>query len=380
MVARGRNMHQPLRYPLLRAGIATGAILVGAAISAGSAAAAGPTTWTAMAGTGDATGVAANKFYPAAITIDAGDTVTWKAAGNAHVVAFIPAGQTPPAPDSPAVAAPAGGSSFDGTALTSSGFMVPLPPGGTPPPGTVGSYSLTFPTAGTYQFHCLIHPSMVGTLTVQGAGATYPQTQAQLDATAAAAEATDIATGHALEAAYKPSVTTNADGTKTYDFAAGIGKDDIEILRFVTAHSSIRVGDSIVWTNYSSGEPHSVSFGTEPQGPAAEAPAGGSSYSGTGFVSSGLYFGAPLPGPHSYKLTFTKAGTYKYFCVLHDIIGMVGSVNVVAAPVATLPPTSTVSPAASSSDGGSGLPWALLALGAAVALVSIGRLARRSSR
>ncbi|HEX9045295.1 MAG TPA: plastocyanin/azurin family copper-binding protein, partial [Candidatus Limnocylindrales bacterium] len=215
---------------------------------------------------------------------------------------------------------------------------------------------------------------------VQAAGSAYPQTQAQLDATAASAAAADIATGHALEAAYKTSVTTNADGTKTYNFAAGLGKDNIEILRFITGQSNLRVGDSIVWTNYSSGEPHSVSFGTEPQGPGAEGPSGGSTYPASGFVSSGLFLGAPLPGSHTYKLTFTKAGTYKYFCVLHDIVGMVGSVNVTAAPVATLPPTSTAPVAASSGGSDTGLPWALVALGLAGAVLSLGRLVRRVPR
>jgi len=29
------------------------------------------------------------------------------------------------------------------------------------------SYSTTFPSAGTFQYHCTIHPGMVGTITVQ---------------------------------------------------------------------------------------------------------------------------------------------------------------------------------------------------------------------
>ena len=324
-----------------------------------------------MAGTGDATGVAANKFYPASLTIDAGDTVTWRAEGNAHTVAFLAPGQTPPDPSSPQAQGPAGGSTYDGTSFTNSGIMLPLPPGVPAPPGTVSSYSLTFPTAGTYQFHCLIHPGMAGTLVVQAAGAAYPQTQAQVDAAAATAKAADIATGHQLEASFTPSATTNADGTKTYDLAAGIGKDNIEILRFISEKLDIHVGDSVVWTNLSNGEPHSVSFGTEPQGAAAEAPAGGTTYPASGWTSSGLYLGAPLPGPHSYKLTFTKAGTYKYFCVLHDVVGMVGAVTVAAAvPVPTLPPTSTVGPSPVSS-GGSSLPVVLAVLAGIGGLASL---------
>jgi plastocyanin len=30
-----------------------------------------------------------------------------------------------------------------------------------------GTFSMTFPTAGTFPYHCGIHPNMVGTVTVQ---------------------------------------------------------------------------------------------------------------------------------------------------------------------------------------------------------------------
>jgi plastocyanin len=361
---------------LVRAGMGAGVLFALVALSAGSAAAAGPQTWTAMAGTGVATGVAANKFYPASLTIDAGDTVTWRAEGNAHTVAFLAPGQTPPDPSTPQAQSPSGGPSYDGASFYNSGIMLPLPPGVAAPPGTVASYSLTFPTAGTYQFHCLIHPGMAGTLVVQAAGTAYPQTQAQVDASAGTVKAADIATGHQLEASFTPTAATNPDGTKTYDLAAGIGKDNIEILRFISEKLDVHVGDSVVWTNLSTGEPHSVSFGTEPPPPAAEAPAGGSTYPASGWTSSGLYLGAPLPGPHSYKLTFTKAGTYKYFCVLHDVVGMVGAITVsAAAPVPTLPPTSTVGTVPASS-GGTPASAALAVLAAIAGLVSIGLLRR----
>jgi len=51
----------------------------------------------------------------------------------------------------------------------------------------------------------------------------------------------------------------------------------------------------------------------------------GGSYDGSGFRSSGLFFSDPssLAG---YKLTFTKAGTYTYKCLIHD--KMEGTVNV----------------------------------------------------
>jgi plastocyanin len=317
------------------AGLSGAALTLGMIVAASPVAATGPQSWNLDAGTGDATGVAALKFYTPEITIDEGDSITWKIAGNAHTVAFLTAGQVPPSPEDPAAQAPAGGSTVDGTTFTNSGVVFPAPGHDT--------YSLTFPKAGTYAFHCLIHPGMDGTVTVNTAGTAYPQDQAAITAAAGAAEAVDIAKGHQLEQSFNPSTTANVDGTTTYHLAAGVGADHISILTFIGASLDVQVGDTVEWTNGdSNGEPHSVSFGTEPQDPSALAPAGGSTYDGTAkWVSSGLFLGAPIPGPHSYSLKFTKAGTFNYICVLHDVVGMKGSITVAAAPVATLPPTST---------------------------------------
>jgi hypothetical protein len=40
-------------------------------------------------------------------------------------------------------------------------------------------------------------------------------------------------------------------------------------------------------------------------------------------------------------MTFSKAGTYQYFCILHEPLGMVGTVKVEAAAVATPVATAT---------------------------------------
>src|SRR5260221_3001744 len=223
--------------------------------TAGPVAAAGPQSWSGGAGTGDATGVAALKFYPAALTVDAGDTVTWTVAGNAHTVAFLTAGQTAPSPETAAAQSPAGGTTFDGSTFTNSGVVVPAPGANT--------YGLSFPTAGTYAFHCLIHPGMDGTLTVNAAGTAYPQDHAAITTANQAAEAVDITAGHVLEASFSPSTTDNADGSTTYHLAAGVGSNRISILRFISDSLDVKVGDTVEWTNAdTNGEPHSVSFGT----------------------------------------------------------------------------------------------------------------------
>lgn len=349
-------------------------LILGVLGTAGPAAAAGPQSWNVDAGTGDATGVAALKFYPAAITVDAGDTITWKVAGNAHTIAFLTAGQTPPSPEDPAAQAPAGGTSFDGSAFTNSGVVVPAPGHDT--------YGLTFPTAGTFAFHCLIHPGMDGTVTVNAAGTAYPQDQAAITAANQAAETADITTGHALEAGFTPSTTTNANGSTTYHLAAGVGSGSISILRFISSTLDIQVGDTVEWTNGdTNGEPHSVSFGPEPQDATAAAPAGGATYNGSGgFVSSGLFVGPPIPAPHSYSLTFTKAGTFPYICVLHDIVGMTGSITVAPAPTTAVTPPPTTTEPVGSPSGTTDASLGLLALAALAGLLGAFMAIRRRTR
>jgi plastocyanin len=102
-------------------------------------------------------------------------------------------------------------------------------------------------------------------------------------------------------------------------------------MRFSPTDFTIHVGDTIEWTQTSAQTPHTVTlysggaeaptFITEPQAggppnillnPAAVAPAGGSSYDGTGVSNSGWMPGSQTgePGANTYSLTFTKEGTY----------------------------------------------------------------------
>jgi len=76
----------------------------------------------------------ANTFNPVQLTVPAGTTVTWSnQTGTTHTVTFT----TPGAPGS------------------INGFAS-------------GTRTLTFPTAGTYDYHCLIHGvSMSGVVVVQ---------------------------------------------------------------------------------------------------------------------------------------------------------------------------------------------------------------------
>jgi plastocyanin len=59
--------------------------------------------------------------------------------------------------------------------------------------------------------------------------------------------------------------------------------------------------------------------------PVSQFPSGGPAYDGTGYVNSGVLDGRGV----SFALTFTKAGSYGYICLLHP--GMAGSIVVQAA-------------------------------------------------
>ncbi|VVB91743.1 Plastocyanin [uncultured archaeon] len=120
---------------------------------------------------------------------------------------------------------------------------------------------------------------------------------------------------------------------KTWQVLAGGQTPDMALqgLGFYPGVITINEGDMINWT-LGGDEVHTVSFmsGTPvppPGSPESLNPAGGSSYDGSGFTSSGVI----LPGM-SYSLNFTKAGVYTYLCLLHPGMGGVVVVQPAGSP------------------------------------------------
>jgi len=341
----------------------------------------GTTLWKVEVGGMDmANGIDLHAFFPDQLTVNAGDSVLFEFAPMGmpgfHTVTFPSGGELNPlfatdivdgtpvaSPEgpprlviNPAVAFPDGRASYDGTGLLNSGLDVFRM--------DQGPYVFTFDTPGTYEYVCAVHfVVMKASITVQEAGAALPTDAAGYAGMVEAerAELTEVGKAAIAEAEAAAEAATPAPGggATTVDVAAGVGGlTQARVLRFIPRDVTVGVGDTVRWTNRTTGEPHTVTFlgGTEPPEdvlvePQADGspkfiqnyqtllPAGEATYDGTGYRNSG-FLGFPpelqaqlgLKGD-THELTFTAAGEYPYYCILHsggpdDEEGMAGTVTV----------------------------------------------------
>ena len=354
-------------------------------------------TLTVIVGNGKG-GIAAQAFMPADVVIAEGDSIKFlNPYEQIHTTTFLAGGpeQLFMIPDpanpsriilNPATAFPTAATEFDGSAYANSGVMGQSP-------GQSKSWTLTFTEAGVYDFLCVIHPGMEGTVTVKNRPYGAVTTQAQADATAAQTLAAAVAAGEAAAAAAKPTTTKSSDGTTTWqvlmpttaELKDGM-KGTVDAMRFVPAKIKIGVGDTVSWVDPNI-EPHTVTFtsgaaapefvlpefGAAPGPPTLVPnvqvlfPQGGATYDGTGYRNSGfLGIGVEQHGGTTYSLKFTKAGVYAYICVIHADQGMSGVVEVGGVGVG----------APTTGDGGllagnSAPPWQWLVLGTGVSLAAL---------
>jgi plastocyanin len=322
-------------------------VVVGMVVASGPAQAA-PRTWQVGIGADSADhAVQLLDYYPRTITIDAGDSITWvKAALVEHTVTFLSGAQPPalflPQKDgrvmlNPLVAFPQGGPAYDGTGFASSGVL----------PGLGKSWTVRFTKPGRYSYLCLLHPAQVGTVVVQPAGSPRPRTQAEYDRLSARQRAEGLGAGTQLLAATKETVRNGAHGRIYTAPLVGDPAKRIALYRFGTDTLTIKAGDTVRWVMKDPDEIHTVTFaGTgqvpqflvfEPQptgpprvyvNPKALAATGGAEHRGGGFYNSGILFPVSPPGPTEYALTFTKPGTFTYWCIVHVPEGMRGTIIV----------------------------------------------------
>lgn len=197
---------------------------------------------------------------------------------------------------------------------------------------------------GTYNFYCQLHgPSMGGTLTVADKATTIP-TPEEADATGLAelkADAAKLASTVSQVAA--APVGKAVIGGFSRAFQQG------QVDAFGPSQIKIPVGGSVTWTVFG---PHTIFFNAPadaqtdrvaaPDGsvhlnPKANMPVGGpgmgpkpglingGTWNGVGPHSSGIILSFP-PQFSSYKLRFSKAGSYTFQCTIH--VNMKGTVTV----------------------------------------------------
>jgi plastocyanin len=290
--------------------------------------------------------IQAQLFAPSTITIDAGDTVTWTmGAAFDHTVTFLGASRPPDLfiPENnrklllnPLVALPQGLKTYTGKGVANSGVLMEKGK----------SYSLTFTKAGSYAYVCMLHPGMAGTVVVQPAGSPLPMNQAAYDKRGAQQVAAAIAKGQALLASAKVTRSKGAKGTVYTSPMVGSLASHASVIGFAPEMITVKAGDTVRWVMKDPIELHTVTFSgreptpefllpePQPKGPPkfyfnskGVYPAGGPVQKGDGLYNSG-FMNLNSRGPRTYSLTFTKPGTYTYWCVVHVPQGMKGVVNV----------------------------------------------------
>jgi plastocyanin len=285
--------------------------------------------------------IAVLEFLPAKITVRTGTTVDWNWSKTIepHSVTFLAPDQTLPPPGSDqslfGPTPPAG--DYTGTEFVNSG----LQPIGTakPPP-----FGMTFAEPGKFEYFCVIHPNMIGTVNVVNRGRT--DTQAKITKAGASQQKKWVAEGiEAKRRLIRDSgyVRRNADGTRTYSVQMGATTEHTDILAFARTPKKIRAGDSVKFVNSSLAPHTSTSVGeqqpiTDPLSPQARMPAPGPSpqaLNRTDIFNTGE-LPPKAPGPdgrpppkaaRSYVWVVPEEGRYPYYCILHTLSGMGGEIR-----------------------------------------------------
>ena len=341
------------RLPLALAAAA----LVAALVGPGTASARTFDAWAGSPGkapSGTPKNASLNLFFPATLRIRAGDKVRFRN-NEFHTVTFLGRGAKAPAlfvPDptgakyegindaannpfyfdgnpkfiyNPAAFGPVGSTRLgDGKTHSTGAFGKPL---------GRASVTFSFPKRGTYTAVCLVHPGMKGRVLVGRRRGTAAGVQATV-AREARKEYGNATTASKL----KPPAKT---------VYAGVG-DKATILGFLPGKLTIKAGESVDFVERSSTEVHNMVFGPKayleqffkdtdllpgPPGSPNQVtpvdvfgtdPAQSGAYTYDGSNHSNGFLVTPVMddqpgGPllNTSRITFTKAGTYHYFCAIH---------------------------------------------------------------
>jgi plastocyanin len=335
------------------------------------------TTWLAVAGAeSDDLGRQAWAFLPNELWIHAGDSVTWTfASQEPHTVSFLTESTLRPTIPNDDLYFQPTGSSFDGSSNVNSGEM------------TLGqTYTVKFPTSGNYKLACLAHLYMNGAIHVLPASTLLPHNQAFYDRTAAGQRERLLSDIERRGEDLDQRGDTDGDGSPTHRViaglgeivAAGLGVQTAAAVRFFPQTITVHVGQTVEWTNKDPMTGHSITFGVDPAtlglperfpipivssgvGVSQNLDPDGALHATVSFPTDNVHSGnvQPLPadkaiaGPNAglplndppvlsqfplptlvkdlnprFRVTFTHTGTFNYYCVFHDNLGMLGQVTV----------------------------------------------------
>jgi plastocyanin len=285
-------------------------------------------------------------FYPRKITIAKGDHIRFKWTTGFGDVIYTPEGQTPPsfampagtvadakdeagadmwfngqpsfAPNMEALSAQ-GGKVIDGSKVVGSGFAFD---------GPMKPWKVRFTKPGTYRLSSVLMPQKKLTVTVKRNKTGVPGRKADKRRLAKQVKAS-------TKLAKKLVAFEGPQGNVV---RAGNDAKGIAQIAFFPAKKTVKVGDTVTFEmSKQSLELHNVAFGPKPYldskpflGPTlnpfvvyrSEAPGTAVSFDGTnhgnGYFNTGLMDADKnSPFPSNDKVTFTKAGTYAYYCAVH---------------------------------------------------------------
>jgi plastocyanin len=284
--------------------------------------------------------VAVLQYLPAKITVKVDTPVTWNWKGTIepHSVTFLAPGQQLPPPGDPSVfgATPPTGP-YDGTTFVNSGLQVG--------PAPTTPFTMSFSKPGTFSYYCVIHPTMVGQVDVVASGKT--DSKQAVTARGASEGKKWIAEGTAAKKRLVKNANRsikNSDGTKTWIIQMGTTTKHTDILAFAPTPKKVSAGDQIRFINNSQA-PHTATFVGEqppitiPIGPQTDNPSPGPSPQtlnstdlfNTGLIPPNASAGPDSPPPpkavRSYTYVVPDKGKYPYYCILHTLSGMGGTIN-----------------------------------------------------
>jgi len=280
-------------------------------------------------------------FLPNELWIHAGDSITWSFnAGEIHTVTFLstdPIAQIRPPFDVGCPGFSSDPATFDGSTCVT-----------TPPLVKGANFTVFFPAAGNFKLVCLVHPDMTAAIHVLDVSQPLPYTQGFYDREAQE-QTRDLLSAHEGNVEHgdhhhlgHPVIAGSGEIVSTPG-----GTESLSVMRFTGDKMIIRAGQTVEWENNDPEDPHTITFGTEPEdlmdpSPNVTVDADGARHATINSTSDNVHSGFIMAAPQDriglaqsplfvtrFRITFAHAGIYPYICALHDELGMTGKIIVV---------------------------------------------------